>query len=85
MERNGDNSFKIIFFDKRGKVVNLFRVLVEKTTFCFKNAVFFLSLFLNFSVIKSNTNDVKDFYKTNLSHSPWKIAFSYKIVKWIEQ
>ena len=45
---------------------------------------FFLSLFLNFSVVKSNTKDVKDFYKTNLSHSPWKIAFSYKTVKWIE-
>ena len=65
MEKNGDNSFKTIFYDKRGKVVNLFRVLMIKLHLVWKIMAvsFFLSLFLNFSMAKSNTNDVKDFYK----------------------
>lgn len=48
MEKNRDNSFKTIFYDKRGKVVNLFRVLMIKTTFCLKNDGCFLFSFLIF-------------------------------------
>ena len=62
---------KYFFGEKEGKVGNLLRILVKITTFCFKMiAVSFLfSLFLNFSVVKSNKNDGKGSYKTNLSHS----------------
>lgn len=75
MERNGDNSFKIIFYDKREKVVNLFRVLVKKTTFCFKKAIF---SFLYFWILVWSSltqmmwkTSIKLIYHTHLGKLPF--------------